>query len=394
MKPLHVCYISQEYPPETGWGGIGSYTYEMAHGLAAVGHQVTVISRAVGEETSTNEDGIQIHRVVPKPELDSVPVLWRLNRVWPGFAWAAMLKLRSVHRVDRIDIVEAAEGRADSFFVGYLPGRPKLVTRLHTARIFIDQFNGNSGRRGAAQDYWLEKRSISRADLVTAPSKAVLGLTKTWVKLDDEKTQVVPNPISSSHFSAPLSERAPIVLYVGRLERNKGAETMMNALPMLLEKFPALEFQFVGSDGLDTDGASWRDRIVASVRPELRGQIKFETMSRVQLAAAYARAAVCILPSQWENAPYAALEAMACGTPVIACETGGAPELIEDGVHGFLVPFNDPSALSSRIADVLTQPALQQELGAKARRRIEESFSVERVLPKMLAAYGYAIAHN
>lgn len=391
MRPLHVCYISQEYPPETGWGGIGSYTYEMAHSLAALGHQVTVISRAVEKETLTNDDGIQIHRVLPKPKFDAVPVLWRLNRVWPGFSWAAMLKLRAIHRAHPIDIVEAAEGRADAFFVSYLPRRPKLVTRLHTARIFIDRFNENSDRRGAAQDYWLEQRAICRADLVTAPSNAVLNLTKTWLKLSGDKTVVVPNPISINHFSVNGGERTPIVLYVGRLERNKGAETMLRALPMLFEKFPTVEFQFIGSDGTDSNGVSWRERITASVGPELRSQIKFETMSRDELVAAYGRAAVCILPSKWENAPYAALEAMACGTPVIACETGGAPEMIQDGVEGFLVPFDDPSALTARIVAVLTRPALQRELGAKARRRIEESFSVERVLPRMLAAYRDAL---
>ena len=394
MSSLHVCYISQEYPPETGWGGIGSYTYEMAHGLAALGHRVSVISRAVDNETSVEDNGITIHRVLSKPNFDSIPVAWRMNRVWPGFAWAAMLKLRAIHRRTPIDIVEAAEGRADAFFVSYLPRRPKLITRLHTARIFIDQFNGNSDRRGAAQDYWLEKRSICRADLVTAPSKAVLNLTKTWLKLNDEKTMVVPNPISSRNFSASPQDRSQIVLYVGRLERNKGAETMMRSLPILLKNFPALEFHFVGSDGADHEGVSWRERILQSVEPSQRAQVKFETMLREELAGAYRRSAVCILPSKWENAPYSALEAMACGTPVIACDTGGAPELIEDGVDGFLVPVDDANALAARITAVLSQPALRQELGAKARRRIEQSFSVERVLPKMIAAYDHAIAHG
>jgi glycosyltransferase involved in cell wall biosynthesis len=86
------------------------------------------------------------------------------------------------------------------FFVSYLRRRPKLITRLHTARIFIDKFNGRSDRRGAAKDYWLEKRSICRADMITAPSQAILDLTKTWLKLNDDKTIVIPNPISIADF--------------------------------------------------------------------------------------------------------------------------------------------------------------------------------------------------
>jgi glycosyltransferase involved in cell wall biosynthesis len=161
----------------------------------------------------------------------------------------------------------------------------------------------------------------------------------------------------------------------------------------LLKEFPALEFQFMGADGTDLDGESWREKILRSVDSAQRHRVKFQTVSRGELSQAYRRAAVCILPSKWENAPYAALEAMACGTPVIACDSGGAPELIQDGVDGFLVPVDDAKTLAARIATVLTQPVLQQQLGLKARRRVEQSFSVERILPRMLDAYHHAIAH-
>jgi len=394
VKPLHVCYISQEYPPETGWGGIGSYTYEMAHGLAAIGHRVTVISRAVKEESRTEENGITIHRVQPKPKWDRLPIAWRMNWIWPGFAWSAMHKMREVHRQTPIDLIEAAEGRADSFFISYLPRRPKLVTRLHTARIFIDQFNGLGDRLGARQEYWLEKQSIYRADVVTAPSKAVLDLTQSWLKLNAAKTFIVPNPISTANFPAANGNRHQRVLYVGRLELNKGAETMMKMLPVLLKQFPDLEFSFIGADGAGRKQGSWCDRMLQAIEPPDRARVNFATLVRAELVDAYRDASVCILPSKWENAPYAALEAMACGTPVVACDGGGTPEMIQDGINGFLVPFNDMNALADRVGALLTQPAMRKTMGENARRRIEQSFSTECVLPRMLAAYDYAIAHG
>ena len=85
---------------------------------------------------------------------------------------------------------------------------------------------------------------------------------------------------------------------------------------------------------------------------------------------------------------------MACATPVVACNSGGSPELIEDGVSGFLIPVNDTSALVERISELMSAPALRKAMGENARRRIEERFSVESVLPKMMAAYDYAIAHG
>ncbi len=394
MKSLHICYISQEYPPETGWGGIGSYTYEMAHALVRSGHRVTVVSRALNGESITNNGGVEVHRVSPSPRWDSIPVLWRLNRIWPGFAWAAMLEVRRIHRKQPIDIVEAAEGRADSFFVSYLPGRPKLVTRLHTARIFIDQFNGLNARQGGHREYWLEKQSICRANLVTAPSKAVIDLTRTWLTLSEKTTLVVPNPINKQSFAPSTIIRKDTVLYAGRLERNKGAETMMAAIPILLRRFPSLEFRFVGTDGLDRDGQSWRGKILESLDPVHKAQVRFEEMSRAELVQAYQEAALCILPSTWENSSYTLLEAMACATPVVACNSGGSPELIENGVSGFLIPVNDSEALVSRIAELLAKPSLRKVMGDNARRRIEESFSVEQVLPKMIAAYDRAIAQS
>ena len=366
----------------------------MAHALAHAGHRVTVISRALDGESATSNDGVEVHRVAPSPKWDELPVLWRLNRIWPGFAWAAMIKVRRLHRDQPIDIVEAAEGRADGFFVSYMPGRPKLVTRLHTARIFIDKFNGLNGRQGGSRDYWLEKQSIRRANLVTAPSKAVIELTKTWLPLSESTTLVVHNPIDPANVLPSTSVRKDTVLYAGRLERNKGAETIKEAIPILLHEFPSLEFRLVGSDGRDRDGQSWRQKILESLDPVHRTKVRFEELSRADLVQAYQEAAVCILPSTWENSSYTLLEAMACATPVVACNSGGSPELIENGVSGFLIPVNDPEALVSRIAELLAQPSLRKVMGDNARRRIEESFSIERVLPKMIAAYDSAIAQN
>jgi len=391
---LHICYISQEYPPETGWGGIGSYTYEMAHGLANSGHRVTVISRALNGESVSSEGGVEVHRVAPSPSWDSIPVVWRLNRIWPGFAWAAMLRLRDIHRRQPIDIAESAECRADIFFISYLPGRPKLVTRLHTARIFIDQFNGLDAKQGGYREYWIEKQSISRANLVTAPSRAVIDLTRTWLPLSEHTTLVVPNPIDQKEFPPSTLVRNGTVLYAGRLERNKGAETIKDAIPILFKRFPAIEFRFVGSDGVDRDGQSWRRKILNSLDSLQRTKVRFEELTRKDLVQAYQEAAVCILPSTWENSSYVLLEAMACATPVVACNSGGSPELIEDGVSGFLIPVNDSQALVSRVGELLSDPSLRKVMGDNARRRIEESFSVERVLPKMIAAYDYAIAQG
>jgi glycosyltransferase involved in cell wall biosynthesis len=391
LKPLHICYISQEYPPETGWGGIGSYTYEMAHAFAGDGHRVTVIARAASVESVTNDGGVEVHRVSPSHTWDNIPIFWRLNRIWPGFAWSAMRRLRSVHCGQPIDLVEAAEVRADGFFVSFMPGRPKLVTRLHTAQIFIDHLNRMQIKQTRRWDYWLEKKSILRANLITAPSQAVIDLTLTWLPLRNTPACVIPNAVNERKFLPANIERHNSVLYVSRLERNKGMETIARAIPIVLKRFPSAAFQFVGSDGIDSDGKKWSDKFLDAVDPTQRERLRFEQKSRDALIQAYQEAAVCILPSAWENSPYALLEAMACGTPVIATRAGGVPEIIEDGVNGFMLPAGDAEALADRICALLEDAQLRKALGHNARRRIQELFSVERVLPRMVAAYEAAI---
>ena len=174
----------------------------MAHALVGAGHRVTVISRSVNGGSVTDDRGVEVHRISPAPRWDNVPILWRLNRIWPGFAWAAMLRLRSVHRQDPVDLVEAAEVRADGFFVGFMPGRPRLVTRLHTAQIFVDRLNRIE--RSRRREYWLEKKSILRANLLTAPSRAMVDLTRTWVPSRMSGLLSYPTLWTKTSFAPPL----------------------------------------------------------------------------------------------------------------------------------------------------------------------------------------------
>src|SRR5262245_29235556 len=85
-KLLSICFVSQDYPEETGWGGIGTYTYEMAHGLARAGHKIVIVSRALTDAQHYFEaDGVEVFRILPSVNLDSTPVVWRLNRWWEGY---------------------------------------------------------------------------------------------------------------------------------------------------------------------------------------------------------------------------------------------------------------------------------------------------------------------
>jgi glycosyltransferase involved in cell wall biosynthesis len=359
----------------------------MAHGLARAGQRVSVVSLSDGPETVTRQGPVEVHRVRRRPDWGRWKGLWRLNRVWPGFAWSAARRLRRIHAECPVDVVEAAECRADGLGVPLLPRRPRFVVRLHTAWVFIDRMNGVVPDSRKRFIYFQEACALRSADLVTAPSRAVVDLTRTWVRLGRRKVRVVPNPVDTAAFRPGPEGRAEEVLVVGRLEVNKGVLVMAEALPAILRRCPDVAVRFVGSDGVDAAGRSWRERLVERLGPGERERVHFERTTREELAARYRAAAVCVLPSLWENFPYALLEALSSGVPVVGTRTGGVPELIEDGVTGRVVPPGDAPALARAVGDLLDSLALRARMGAAARRRAEQRFSLEHVVPEMLELY-------
>jgi glycosyltransferase involved in cell wall biosynthesis len=360
----------------------------MAHGLAAAGHRVTVISLAPGgEETVVRAGGVEVHRVRPSPNWDRWRVLWRLNRYWPGFAWAAARRLKAVHAAARVDVVETAENRADGLFIPLLRRRPRSVVRLHTPWAVVDRLNRVTPDRPRRWVYRQEALAIRTADVVTAPSRAVVDVTAECAPVRPGEVRVIPNPVDVGRYSPVEGPRADEVLVVGRLEERKGAGLLAEAMPDVLRRCPGSSFRFVGSDGADAAGRSWRERLAAGVPAADRARVHFEQVPRDVLLGRYRRAAVSVLPSVWENFPYALLEGMACGTPAVGTRTGGLPELIEDGVSGLIVPPADAAALADGLCRLLRDAGLRDRMGRAARARCLDRFSLDRVIPDMIDVY-------
>ena len=122
-----------EYPPETGWGGIGTYTYELAHGLHRHGIHVDVVSASFdGRGAHYEDDGVAVHRIVAEPFKDSRS-LWRLGRLWDGYSWSAAREVRRLAEARNLDVVEGPEARGETLLVTFI-GRRRFATvvRLHS----------------------------------------------------------------------------------------------------------------------------------------------------------------------------------------------------------------------------------------------------------------------
>jgi glycosyltransferase involved in cell wall biosynthesis len=176
------------------------------------------------------------------------------------------------------------------------------------------------------------------------------------------------------------------VLYVGRILPHKGINYLVEAID------PGVPLRIVGRP--------YHEEYLRLLRQLAAGKdVTFVTgASDEEVVREYQRCLVSVLPSVNTNVygettalpellGFTAMEAMACGAPVLCTDVGGLSEVVVDGVTGFLVPPNDPEALRARIRQLLGDPALAAQLGAAARRRIAEQFTWDKVAERCLAAY-------
>lgn len=190
---------------------------------------------------------------------------------------------------------------------------------------------------------------LKRARSVVIPSEYLARIARGW-GLPAERVRVVPNPAPAVDATLPRDElrrrlglTSPTFVFAGRLTPQKN-------LPLAIEAISTLES---GSLVLVGDGPS-RDELAALIAREgLTGRVSLEGALPRERAIEWLRAAdAAILPSEWENFPHAAVEALAAGTPVIATAVGGVPEIVEPGVSGILVPPGDRAALAEAIGSL------------------------------------------
>jgi glycosyltransferase involved in cell wall biosynthesis len=228
----------------------------------------------------------------------------------------------------------------------------------------------------------LRQMALRSASRVLAPSKYTADHVAAVQRVATEKIRVLPwaldpefEALAGKAAKAPAPANFPdgrVVLTVGRWradERYKGMDTLITALPRLLPRWPELQLAAVG-EGNDRE---WLEHLAEE--NGVRRHVHFLSgLSYAELAACYAHCEIFALPSRGEGFGLVYLEAMACGKPVIGGAHGGAPEVIEDGKTGYLVPHGDAVQLATAMETLLTDPALQQEMGRRGKQRVENEF--------------------
>jgi len=264
----------------------------------------------------------------------------------------------------------------------------KVVCRLHNTFFLMDREHPYAMLQNPFARA-VERQLISRVPVITSPSPRMARRLINYYHLSDRNVRVINNPADPNFLSRPSSTNSVgrRVLYVGRLsDPLKGVTTLLQAVARIIEKEKDVECVLAGEGGSFIE-SQIPDRIRAHVH--LVG-----TRSREQLLDLYREADICVVPSWWETSPYACIDPMSLGKPVIASNVGGIPDLIEHGKTGLLVPPGDAAALAEAIISLLTDAGRRRDLGQAAHDYVAARHSLDTIVEDTLKVYQEVMADS
>jgi L-malate glycosyltransferase len=365
------------------YGGSGAVATELGLELARRGHDVHFISYASPFRLRGFAERVTFHEVT---QLE-----YPLFEQSSPYALALAVKQHEVAKREQLDLMHAhyaiphaATAWLAKQMLEHEGLNLKIVTTLHGTDITL-----------VGQDpsyYTLTKFSIEQSDAVTAVSAYLRDETFRAFGCGQCDIRVIPNFISTADYHPPTDDTsrrrlAPkghrVLVHVSNFRPVKRVGDVVKIFAAVRKKLPAT-LVLVG-DGPDRDSAE-QEVDSLGLRKDVRFLGKVESVGDVLRGAD-----LFLLPSATESFGLAALEAMACGVPVVASAAGGIPEVVEDGKTGFLAPPGEIATMTARALSVLENPGEHERLKRNATAHALE-FSADRIVPLYEALYEEALS--
>jgi glycogen(starch) synthase len=395
---MKIVLLSFEYPPETGFGGIGTYTWYHARALVKLGHEVHVLAGSTKPTalTTTAHDGVIVHRYRADDLVTKFAGLfgkrgyyWTRQRI--ENAWCMYRGLKQLMKRHAFDVIEMPECGAEGALINWLIPTPTVV-RFHSPSQLIMEFY-DVPKLDIAMCSWVEQLAINHAGSLTSCS--VFLASEVHQKMGvNRQIAVMANGIDLPLFDqepvADLTECYGVppgqitILFAGRMERRKGIHLCAEIVETILGHHD-VTFLFAGEDLFGYVEKTLKPALEGK---KLKGSFRYLGKLGLKELRACARAVdIYLLPSLWENCPYSCLEAMASGRAVVSSDQGGMPELIQDGTNGLLAKSGAAQSYAAQLQRLIVDPDLRKALGAGARRSVEERFTDTHIASLTVDAY-------
>ena len=402
MLSYHTCPLATLGGKDTG--GMNVYVRDLTRYLGQMGIHVDVFTRSQDEHVPhVLHDLGYGNRVVHVPAGPEIPLPKReLADYIPQFVDG--IRQFADGKGIRYDLIHShywMSGLAAASLSDLWAGAP-ILHMFHTLGEMKNRIARSDSEREGAYRIEGEKRVIQRATRLIVATEAEKAQLQWLYKADLHKMTIIPPGVDVSHFYPipqdearqfiGLSPDQRMVLFVGRIEPLKGVDTLLRAMSCL--KFqsvlhPVYLAIIGGEPDADPDEMTAEMARLQKLCDDLAmGQTVIFLGKRAQdtLPYYYSAAEVLVMPSFYESFGMVALEAMACGTPVIASQVGGLAFLVRDGETGYHVPEGDPSALCDKLTLLLSDRGLRERMGNCA-AEYAQGYRWEKIAVQIVSVY-------
>jgi glycosyltransferase involved in cell wall biosynthesis len=382
-------------------GGTGSYVYYLSNELLKNGYKVYIVTGSnQAQDIHVNPNlNVSFLRIPRTPIVKSFVLAAASNR-----------KLQSVRNTSNVDITHPQLPLTPNFAVPPRFGKALVCTVHSTWKGEAEAISGEPYSRLNANEKFLvsfnrflrffEEGMLRRARKIIAVSHFTKWELTNYYKISASKIQVIHNGVDINKFKPAIDKRTVkaelgfnpddlAIVSVGRLYARKGLFTLIESIPAVTKRFPNAKFIISGKGQSD----EIHKLIAHAIKLGVKENIIFTGYyPDNKLPKLYQAADVFAFSTFYEHHPFAVLEALATGLPVVTTTVGGIPETIDSGKNGFLVePFN-PKQFSDRILYLLEHPVEAEEMGANARKTVEQQLDWRIVVKDAMKVYDEALS--
>lgn len=369
---MKIAHVVCTFPPYQG--GMGNSTYRAAIEMARRGHEITVFTPLYNRDLpqqETIEDRLTVVRLAPLFTIGNAAVLLQL--VW---------KLR---RFDIVHLHYPFYGSCELTILGILFGRAKLIFHYHMDPVV----KGVKGMIFSLYAFFCLPVLLRLADGIICASLDYIKHSEAgaYYLVHKEKFIQIPFGVDTENFRPSDEPKSLTIVFVGGLDKPhyfKGVPQLISAFRKVATAVPESQLLLIGKGGLEN---KYQALITEG---DLRNRVRIlNSVSDEELAGYYRRASVLTLPSvnRGEAFGIVLLEAMACGTPVVASNLPGVRNVFHNGLHGYLVKAGDVEGLAEKLIFLLKHPDIVASMGKEARAWTEKEYSWPGVAARLDAAY-------
>lgn len=385
IPKLHICIVTKEMPPFVPGGGIGTLYYHLVSELILMGHDVSIVVPDIEQKTVRQGPLTVYHTPSRWIEVPGMDASLNHNITWSVTALHQVIR---IHQEKPVDVIDSALWDSEALAIAVVNRfeRPPLVVRLVTPFSVVSDMNGWKVQPRVSRLFnGFEKELIENADAVVPISEKIASTISAahgikpnsrwhqsycgiayWPLFDvNEDYNDLPElkGLETDHL-----EDSKIILFIGRLEKRKGIDLVMSAIPAMLAADPAARIVIAGSDP-----EGWQQRILHMIPSENIQRVHFLGMIPDAVKEKLLARAYCLLfPSRYESFGLVPLEAFVHGVPVVASRSGAIPEVVLDEKCGILFDEDDGDMMAAAVRRLLTDAQLHRRLSDGAFVRVRE----------------------